>query len=156
MDVHSRDPSLPMAADPKDRQAAPWFPIISGNTRRRPHRITRKPRNRPGLRGFAFSPVPGIVEGSQTPAPAQPSLQRPRQDELTGAIVSEVKPEPGAHERTIVRHKPTANLSARELCRRGAPMRATAPPSAFAPGRRLPPIGARHSGFRHDRAAARQ
>lgn len=41
------------------------------------------------------------------------------QDELTGAIVSGVEPELGAHERAIVRRKPTASLTAWELCQQG-------------------------------------
>ncbi len=41
------------------------------------------------------------------------------QDELTGAIVSNVAPEIGAHERRIVARKPTKNLSAWELVHRG-------------------------------------
>ncbi len=41
------------------------------------------------------------------------------QDELTAAIVSNVAPEIGAHERRIVARKPTQNLSAWELVHRG-------------------------------------
>ncbi len=41
------------------------------------------------------------------------------QDELTSAIVSGVEPELGAHERSLVRRKPTDNMTAWELCQRG-------------------------------------
>ena len=41
------------------------------------------------------------------------------QDELTGAIVSGVEPELGAHERSLARRKPTASLTAWEMCQRG-------------------------------------
>jgi adenylate cyclase len=41
------------------------------------------------------------------------------QDELTSAIVSGVEPELGAHERAVVRQKPTDNMTAWELCQRG-------------------------------------
>ncbi len=41
------------------------------------------------------------------------------QDELTSAIVAGVEPELGAHERMMVRRKPTANMTAWELCQRG-------------------------------------
>jgi adenylate cyclase len=41
------------------------------------------------------------------------------QDELTSAIVSGVEPELGAHERAMVRRKPTESLTAWELCQRG-------------------------------------
>ncbi len=41
------------------------------------------------------------------------------QDELTSAIVSGVEPELGAHERAVVRRKPTENLTAWELCQKG-------------------------------------
>jgi adenylate cyclase len=41
------------------------------------------------------------------------------QDELTAAIVTAVEPELGAHERRLARAKPTASLTAWELCQRG-------------------------------------
>jgi len=44
------------------------------------------------------------------------------QDELTSAIVSGVEPELGAHERSLVRRKPTDNMTAWELYQRGVSM----------------------------------
>ena len=59
------------------------------------------------------------------------------QDEMTSAIVSGVEPELGAHERNLVRRKPTANLTAWELYQRGVTERVKSTDAGLAEARAL-------------------